>query len=340
MALPTDADSLWAAWRALSEHGDGSGWSTIEISRKGGVRILAARRLPGNEEALLAGFPSVALPETRTLPSGRGFAVERPDLGRDGHGHSWISLVRHDQGNPELFTLMSLDVLQTLHSLPGESESLILRSLLARVGAWQDFMERDREYVLGRDAEIGLLGELLVLRDLLLMGMPAASAVDAWKGPLNGLQDFVLGTGAIEVKSTVATVGFEATIHSLEQLDESLTAPLFLSCVRLPLAENGFTLPEFIGRLQELLADEKFALCMLGSRLLHAGYLPSMSAHYIRRFREGEIRFIEVSDDFPRLTRRNVPQLIQRARYEVNIDGFRDPGVTLENALSRLGATR
>ena len=61
------------------------------------------------------------------------------------------------------------------------------------------------------------------------------NTLDAWQGPLNGLQDFFIGTGAIEVKATIAPQGFPAKISSLDQLDETQRQPLFLAGVRLAL---------------------------------------------------------------------------------------------------------
>ena len=77
---------------------------------------------------------------------------------------------------------------------------------------------------LSQEAEVGLFGEMVVLKALLEAGVPVEVVLNAWQGPLDGLHDFLIGSGAIEVKTTLSTNGFPATVNSLEQLDESLQA--------------------------------------------------------------------------------------------------------------------
>jgi len=98
MAQPNEAESLRAAWRALSDHVEGTGWRTIQVGRYGSVRVLAGRHFPGNEEALLAGFPGANLSGKSSLPSGRGFSVSMADLGAEEGNGKWISLSRQGGG--------------------------------------------------------------------------------------------------------------------------------------------------------------------------------------------------------------------------------------------------
>lgn len=337
MAQPNDAESLQSAWRALSDHATGSGWRTIEIARHGPVRVLAGRHFPGNEEALLAGFSTVALPAASRLPSGRGFTVSRLDLEADGIKSEWISLARHDRGNRDLFSAMAVDVLGAFRTLREGCEQDMLRAFLARITAWQDFMEREREDVLGREAEVGLFGELVMLRLLLASGLPPTKILDSWQGPMDGTHDFVLGQGAIEVKSTIAPVGFSATINSLEQLDESLVSPLFLACVRMPLQENGITLPQLISEIRASLGLDPVLVSLFESRLLHAGYLHSHSDLYSRKYAPCAPSIFPVNGIFPRITRRTVLAGVRKVRYEVELDGLGLQETTLATMLEQLG---
>lgn len=337
MVQPNDAESLRTAWRALSDHATGAGWSTIEVGRYGPVRIMAGRHFPGNEEALLAGFPGAALPDVSRLPSGRGFTVSRPDLGVDGGKSDWISLSRHGGGSQDLFSAMAEDVLGVFRALKEGSEVGLLRAFLSRIAAWQDFMEREREDALGREAEVGLFGELVMLRQLLASGLSPTKVLESWQGPLDGIHDFVLGFGAIEVKSTIAPVGFSATIGSLEQLDESLVSPLFLACVRLPLHEQGRTLPELSEEIREDLRQDPISASLFESLLLHAGFLSSHSCLYTRRFAASAPRILPVGGAFPRITQRSVMAGVRKARYEVELDGLGIPETPLATVLEQLG---
>ena len=98
----------------------------------------------------------------------------------------------------------------------------LLPLFTGRIRAWQAFMEAGRADVLSPAAEVGLVGELRFLQQILDAGVEPSIAVDGWCGPIDGLHDFLLGTGAVEVKTTTTSGEFPATIASLEQLDDSL----------------------------------------------------------------------------------------------------------------------
>jgi hypothetical protein len=234
--------------------------------------------------------------------------------------------------------MMARDVVTTLCELPNADDATRLRLFLARIRAWQDFMRSDTDGCLVPDAEVGLVGELELLANLLAAGVTAPAALDAWRGPLDGIQDFVFGTGAIEVKSTASPSGFVATIGSLEQLDDSLTRPVFVAAVRIPLDPSGETLPERIGRIRVVLTGDPASLGRFGNLLLHAGFIDVAAHRYTRRFsRAPSLRILNVSGTFPRITRASVPIEIRSARYEVDLDLVRAQDVALLDALRQLG---
>jgi hypothetical protein len=236
------------AWSALSGVGEEHGWQAISITSASPLEILAGRRLPDNAEAVLVGFPSIRLSASDKLPEGQGFSVE--NLDRQGDSKLWLALTRKVAGIKELFAVMASDVVGALNdaAAAGANEFQLLRVFIGRVGAWQEFMRKGQQE-LSAEAEIGLAGELFVLRSIMDAGVSTAIAVESWLGPLDALQDFELGTGALEVKSTLSDVGFKAKIGSLEQLDDSIRQPLFVVSVRLKQVVNGKTLPEIIDEM-------------------------------------------------------------------------------------------
>jgi hypothetical protein len=261
-------------------------------------------------------------------------------IGREvlGGTHVWLSLWRQPSGSIELFAMMAGDVVAMLEACSTSGEEDLFQRFLGRIRAWQDFMERGTDGLLGPEAEVGLYGELVVIKALLGAGIPATLAMDAWQGPLDGLQDFTVGTGAIEVKTTVAVNSFPATIVSLEQLDESLKQPLFLAAVRLSLGSSGKTLPEYVAELRDLLRDEALALGAFENRLLQAGFLNALADRYTRRFALAGTTILPIDGKFPRLTRCNVHAVIRKARYELDLDLVSVAGVELSRALEQLGA--
>lgn len=191
---------------------------------------------------------------------------------------------------------------------------------------------------LSPEAEIGLIGEFTLLRAIIDAGVPSAQAIESWVGPLDGIQDFELGTGAFEVKATLSSAGFPAKIGSLEQLDASTRHPLFIAGVRLRQTESGQNLPAIVEAMRQAIKGDAEAERLLTERLLAAGYIDSHADRYPRRFEHAGTRVVQVADGFPRLTSGTVPAGIMRAMYEIDLDKAPGENVGAEAALKKLGA--
>ena len=232
---------------------------------------------------------------------------------------------------------MAFDIIRTLEAFGNASEEKVLQVFLARIRAWQDFMRRGTDTVLAPEAEIGLVGELVFLRSIMEVITQSATIIDSWLGPLHGIQDFALGTGAIEVKTTIAASGFPATIECLDQLDDSLRQPLFLAAVRLRVDPSGKSLPEIVEEARAHLPEDPVARNAFNSKLLYAGYLDAASEQYRRRFAHAGTRMLHVTDLFPRLTRAKLPPEIIDVRYQIDCDQVQADAVAVEVALKGLG---
>lgn len=310
-------EDIQAAWRSLRSLEEERGWRSIPVTTIGPCAIRAGCAFPDKEEAILAGFRRASLPPLERLPEGQGFAVHRID--DDSGDTAWLTLTRKPRASPELFGAMVGDVIQVLHDEKSEDDLRLARVFLGRVRAWQEFMRKGAQ-PLGPDAEVGLIGELVVLRAIIDAGVSPGAAVESWIGPVDGLQDFELGCGAIEVKATVVARGFPARIGTLEQLDDSARQPLYLAGVRLTKSASGENLPEHVEALRDLLDHDPQARRVFAERIFRAGYLPAHADRYPNRFSVAEIRGYLVDAEFPRLTHGMVPPAIVRAAYDIDLD--------------------
>lgn len=334
--MPTPLDEeLASAWRALAGgvHAE-SGWRSIAVSGLDGRRLQVARRFPENREALLIGFESVTLPPAATLPAATGFRVERIAPGLPG---DWLALVRQEEGGIELFARMATDVVATIAASATATHQRQLQLFLSRVRAWQQFMNRSMAG-LNAEAELGLAGELVCLDMLIHAGVDVHAAVEGWKRPLDGLQDFEIGSGAVEVKSTLSHDGFPASILSLEQLDDAARQPLFIFGCRFAVADEGLTLSKRVHALRLVLEVDPTAASRFENALLHAGYVDAHAEHYTRRLVVSESRCLLVDGTFPRLVAGNVPSAIRRVRYELDLDATGARAFSLGNVLELTGA--
>ena len=338
MATQNDLEEILNAWRALREINNSTGWNTIHIGNVGNCMIRAGRYFPENTEALLVGFLSVQIPQDAYLPQGQGFSVSAVNVPSVVSSHHWIALSRQDNGSCDLFTTMAVDLIGMLKGFVGNDENQRLHAFLARIRAWQDFMRIGMKEVLGSEAETGLFGELVFLQAL-LKKIPVKIAVGAWQGPLGGVQDFTLGTGAVEVKTTVQSHDFPVSIGTLDQLDDTHIHPLFIAAVRLSPDASGLTLPEQASFLRSYLFCEPAFLAMFDARLFYAGLFEASAGQYFRRFLLSEFRIFRISDQFPRLIRANVPVGIENAGYQIDLDRIQLPEIKLDHALQQLGAS-
>ncbi len=331
MAPPSEREVLLTAWRALAGCTNEPGWRCIPVATYAHCHLLAGRRFPGNEEALLAGF-HLEIPPTE-LPLGHGFAVLTVDMGVTEPNRVWFGLVRQPAGNPEMFTLMAADMVSTLGAASGLDEGAIFQLFLDRIRAWQNFMRRGRDGLLSAEAELGLHGELILLALLLDAGLNALSAVESWRGPLHGLHDFEITTGAIEVKTTASEQGFPVKILSLEQLDSRLAEPLYLAGLHLSADPDGLNLSERVEAIRLRLRNDQAVLHTFNTLLLHTGYADAMADRYPRCFVHDRSRLLRVDDHFPSLTRHKVPSEISTVHYEIDLDRIEDADRTLADIL-------
>jgi Putative PD-(D/E)XK family member, (DUF4420) len=305
------------AWDSLSGDSSSDGWRTIPIASLGTCSIVAGRKFPSNTYAMLIGFSEVKLSSINPLPEGQGFTVERVTLPDE--SRTWIALSRNDCGSEELFLSMVQDVIDLLATQLDFNEPYLLNLFLGRVRAWQEFM-RVGAGCLSPEAEIGL--------DV---------ALDSWVGSLNAIQDFELGTGAIEVKSTLSSIGFPARIGSLQQLDDSLRQPLFLACFRLKQVASGSRLPVLIDFLEEKFRVQKDLAIRFSDKLLRAHYFLGHKDFYTRSFEVDQLRVLEVHTSFPRLTRGALNFAITDASYVIDVDRISEPSMELSDTLIKLG---
>jgi len=336
MARPSEEFLL--AWSSLSGNDPIPGWQAISLTPAGPVKLQAGRRSPANVEAILFYFPTAKLARTEKLPEGQGFLIERADP--ENYGGLRLALTRQEAGSTELFAAMVCDVVGALDDIAatGVDETKLLRVLIGRVVAWKQFMSRGAN-PLSPEAELGLAGELNFMIALLGSGISADEVLVAWVGPDDAPQDFLLGDGAIEVKSTMSSSGFPVKIASLEQLDDAIASPLFLAAVRFSREETGLTLPEMVAETEQRLGGELGVISFFKERLMVSGYFEGHSSHYTRKFESKEKRIFSVSEGFPRLTPGTVPAGVTRALYEINLDHAGEFLSDLDAALQLLGVT-
>jgi hypothetical protein len=323
-------------WRALDENSAKCGWNTIPIAARSNLLLFAGRHHPQNQESMLIGFTVAALPKQSSLPQSKGFTLEAIELPYQGVRYFCLAITRQSSASIDIFSAMLDDIVMVLER-SGRTEQEHIATVIERISGWQRFMSREDDGILTAEAELGLLGELQVLRSLITAGISAAKAVDWWRGPTDSLHDFVCPLGDIEVKSSTRNGSFSANVAPLDQLDESLVQSLYLAAVQFSLSTSGLRLPQHIDSLRLLLSADQEVVASLDGKLLTAGYHKALASRYQRQFLYLLTSFYEVNGEFPRLSKGSVRAGVIEARYRIEIDSTKFRTLPLDEILQRIG---
>ena len=152
--------------------------------------------------------------------------------------------------------------------------------------------------VLSLEKQIGLLGELLVLRDLIQLGK--TDALNSWLGPEGGEHDFKFVEFDLEVKTTISEKRSHR-IGSLSQLTPSGDRTLLLASVQLTRTTGalGFNIAELVDWIK---SNSDSTWDQLAEKLRHCGWREDHTHLYTARFElRSEPLTFRVDSNFPRL---------------------------------------
>lgn len=249
----------------------------------------------------------------------KAISIERRQR-QDGRWSMRISLQE-----PQLLAVFAELCRDVVESTRNESDPVRASGLvLSRIERWRDLLQAQPSG-LSRSVLRGLIGELLVLQNLVLPECGPDEAVTAWTGPLGARYDFQLPSGLkIEVKALDRDAD-RVCINGLGQLDGG-GDPLELAAVRLEEtgreADDALTASRLITRLREQLTDAPAALHNFDVLLRFLGWSEAADTGVVV-VRLVRIDRHQVDAAFPRLTSASVPVGIVDASYTVVLPPLR-----------------
>jgi Putative PD-(D/E)XK family member, (DUF4420) len=182
--------------------------------------------------------------------------------------------------------------------------------------------------VLSSDREVGLFGELTVV-DCLISTLGSPQAIAAWRGPDGDEHDFDLGSGDLEVKSTLS----EKRVHwigSLSQLEPTPDRPLWLLSMQLTTGlGDALTVADLVAELRARLAGADLAA--FEGKLYSAGWRDKYGTTMRRRFRmRSKPLLLPVDAEFPALTQDRVAAAgmplarLREIAYSIDVAGLNE----------------
>jgi hypothetical protein len=222
----------------------------------------------------------------------------------------------------DVFRTLCADLMKATAHLAKEQSLAGLTITLTRLRRWQGLLAKAHSNVLSQSRIIGLVGELLVLRDFLFPNLSIPDAVQSWRGPYGDEQDFLLAGRIIEAKTQLSSADRNLNVSSEDQLDTG-SGPIMIchQTLDVPASDQGeaCSLNGLITKMAEIIAGADMAAAdLFRSGLLEAGYFKR--EEYDRPFWLLNARtYLEIRNDFPRIVPSMLEPGIGNVRYRVTL---------------------
>lgn len=256
-------------------------------------------------------------------------------------GSCRLVLTLLDRAQFEIFSVLCHDLLSATSNLPRGANDRGLMVVLKRLLRWQELLKRRQDEVLTRQQIIGLMGELLFLRDRVLPAI-GIDAVSAWRGPYGDEQDFVHGGWIIEIKTQLSTSDQRIFVSSEAQLDTS--SGNIVVCHQTLGASSQ---DEVSSRTLNGLIDEIRTSLGAGGSVALDFERALIESRYKRRSEYDATRWVlatrrtyMVADSFPRITPSVLPEGIERVTYHIRLEACQPFEVDVDTVMEQVFGRR
>ena len=235
-------------------------------------------------------------------------------------GEGINSILFSNIGEEDIFYQFCNDLIDTSSNCSPQSG---YQFLLNRYSKWRKMFASNKD-ALSQAEIMGLIGELLFLKDYAFVRYDANSAVLGWSGVEPTHKDFSYDDDWFEIKS-ISTHKNTVPISSLEQLDSINEGTLVVyKLEKMSASFNGVSLNKLVSQIKEAINNED-TLDVFENKLLQAGYT------FLSIYDDSVFCIIgrdtyRVSSEFPRLKRSEIPSEIASVKYELiinSIEGFK-----------------
>jgi hypothetical protein len=256
-----------------------------------------------------------ARPEAGAVESLAGMDVVVDEIG---DGGVRLTLLLHNAEDFAIFRVLCGDLLDVTRPFGADEAVRAMGMLLGRLGHWQQVLARRRSDRLSRQEEMGLLGELLFLRDVLAPRIGLTAGIAAWRGPYGEEQDFAVAGNIVEVKTQGASADARFMVSSEDQLDTS-ACPVLLcrQCLATASAGAGNCLDGVVGELLASAARLPAANARLRGALDAAGWVEGVG--YDAHWSLSERSWYRLGEGFPRIVRGDLRPGVSHVRYQVAV---------------------
>ncbi len=223
-----------------------------------------------------------------------------------------LSFHLNDNSMEGIFFKFCDDLVDSTRAVPDESIGMTL--VCKRYNLWKRLFYKLSKPVLSEKQQMGLIGELLFLKDDMLKVHESHDAISSWSGCDKTHKDFSIGEEWYEIKSyTVNKLTID--ISSIEQLDSDKPGTLVVyEFEKMSEEYNGITLNTVVNDVLSMIDENDEELLL--DKLKAAGY--EVSEEYDKCcFRNVSKHYYNVNDKFPKISSKDLPSSIVELQYEI-----------------------
>ena len=204
------------------------------------------------------------------------------------------------------------DIVESSKNLPNSVNDI--SSVIKRYNSWKKMFYNLKKEILGENEIIGLIGELLFLKNDMLKKYDEQTAVNSWSGCDKTHKDFSVEKDWVEIKSSKSS-SLTIKIHSLEQLDSDSDGTLVVyEFEKMSESFDGYSLNNVIRDLFNEVTPESTDVLL--------EKLKSVGWEYNDEYDKYVYRIISctkylVNDSFPRIKKNMISPSIVKVEYEL-----------------------
>lgn len=245
----------------------------------------------------------------------------------------YIYLIDNDL--KDIFSLFIQNILEEIKNNLTEYEAV--NTTLNVVSKWKRLFDRINFNGLSLEQQKGLIGELLFLNTMIDYERSISNALNSWTSTEQDFQskDFTLGLVGVEVKFT-ASKNPRIKVTNERQLDTENFSNLFLilySCVAVK--DNGISLNSIVEQLRSRITTLE-ELSLFNAKLQLNGYFEEDKAHYGRMYALTKTFVFNVSSEFPKIIKNQLPLGIYDTSYSIEISAVENFIVEHETIFKRI----
>ncbi|MDE6785038.1 MAG: PD-(D/E)XK motif protein [Ruminococcus sp.] len=191
-------------------------------------------------------------------------------------------------------------------------------AVILRFNQWKKLFVSSKKAFLSEPQIMGLIGELLFLKEQLISRLGCYDALRSWSGQELTHKDFSYNETWTEVKA-IKRSSQAVRISSLEQLDSEYDGELVVYALEKMSPEyNGITLNRIVIEVMNMFSDVEDRDIFM-SKVALQGYEYN---NYYDDFVYEKIysRNFRVNSDFPKLTPQTVPEAVVKSAYDIDLN--------------------